>query len=69
MDFVVTFASLSNKKEIKKLKANAKTIEDNLSNTHEKSPKLIEIEDRYRRNNLLIEGVKPFSPMFHFYTR
>ena len=69
MNFVVTFASLSNKKEIKKLKANAKTIEDSLSNTHEMSAKLIEIEDRSRRKNLLIEGIKPFFPMFHFHTR
>ena len=51
------------------MKANAKTIEDNLSNTYEVSAKLTEIDDRSRMKNLLIEGIKPFFPMFHFHTR
>ena len=40
------------KKEIKNLKTEVKAIEDDLLNADEVSAKLIELEDRYRRNNL-----------------
>ena len=35
-----------------------KTIEDDLLNADEASAKLIELEDRSRRNNLWIDGIK-----------
>ena len=45
------------KKEIKKLKTDVKTIEDGLLNADEVSAKLIELEDRSRRNKLRIDGI------------
>lgn len=57
--FVVTYAPLSNKREIKNLKTNSKTIEDNLSITDEMSAESIEIEGRSR--NLYLWALK-----FHF---
>ena len=46
------------KKEIKNLKTEVKAIEDDLLNADEVSAKLIELEDRSRRNNLRIDGIK-----------
>ena len=47
------------KREIKKLlKTGVKDIEDDLLNADEVSTKLIELEDRSRRNNLRIDGIK-----------
>ena len=46
------------KKEIKNLKTEVKAIEDDLLNADEVSAKLIELEDRPRRNNLRIDGIK-----------
>ena len=46
------------KKEIKNLKTEVKAIEDDLLNTDEVSAKLIELEDRSRRNNFRIDGIK-----------
>ena len=46
------------KKEIKNLKTKFKAIEDDLSNAVEVSAKLIELEDRFRRNNLRRDGIK-----------
>ena len=45
------------KKEIKNLKTEVKTIEDDLLNADEVSAKLIKLEDRSRRNNLRIDGI------------
>ena len=45
------------KKEIKKLKTDVKIIEDGLLNADEVSAKLIELEDRSRRNKLRIDGI------------
>ena len=45
------------KKEIKNLKTEVKAIEDDLLNTDEVSAKLIELEDRSRRNNFRIDGI------------
>ena len=45
------------KKEIKKLKTDFKTIEDGLLNGDEVSAKLMELEDRSRRNKLRIDGI------------
>ena len=46
------------KKEIKNLKTEVKAIEDDLLNADEVSAKLVELEDRSRRNNLRIDGIK-----------
>ena len=46
------------KKEIKNLKTEVKAIEDDLLNADEVSAKLVELEDRSRRNNLQIDGIK-----------
>ena len=45
------------KKEIKNLKTEVKAIEDDLLNADEASAKLIELEDRSRRNNLRIDRI------------
>ena len=46
------------KKEIKILKTEVKSIEDDILNVDEVSVKLIELEDRSRRNNFRIDGIK-----------
>ena len=46
------------KKEIKYLKTEVKAIEDDLLNADEVSAELVELEDRSRRNNLRIDGMK-----------
>ena len=46
------------KKEIKNLKTEVKAMEDDLLNANEVSAKLVELEDRSRRNNLRIDGIK-----------
>ena len=46
------------KKEIKNLKTEVKAIEDDLLKADEVSAKLVELEDRSRRNNLRIDGIK-----------
>ena len=40
------------------LKAEVKAVEDGLLNDDKVSAKLIRLEDRFRRNNLQIDGVK-----------
>ena len=46
------------KQEIKNLKTEVKAMEDNLLNADEVSAKLIELEDRSRRNILRMDGIK-----------
>ena len=51
------------KKEIKNLKTEVKAIEDDLLNADEVSAKLIELEDRSRRNNLRIDNQTKMGSM------
>ena len=43
---------------MKKLETEVKAMEDDLLNADEVSAKLIELEDRSRRNNLQIDSIK-----------
>ena len=49
------------KTEIEKLDQNIKCVENNILHQDEILSKLIELEDRYHRSNLHIDGIKETS--------